>query len=70
MKWTFDVLNQQTKKNLSQLGEFYLKYNYKKVRCNHREAATKYLYKSAGRQNEPTLVNGIWLDYNELKLQY
>jgi hypothetical protein len=36
MKWTFDDSKPTNKKELEPVREFYLKYNYKKVRCNHR----------------------------------
>jgi hypothetical protein len=64
----FDVVNPTNKNNLSQLAEFYLKYNYKKsdVTIGKQLLTTSFINLQDGRMR-PTLVNGIWIDYNEIQ---
>jgi hypothetical protein len=64
----FDVVNPTNKKNLSQLGELYLKYNYRKsdVTLGKQLLSTSFINLQDGRIR-PTLVNGIWLDFNEIQ---
>ena len=64
----FDIQNPSNKDNLSRLEELYLKYNYKNSTINLGKQLlnTSFINLQDGRMR-PTEVNGIWVDYNEIK---
>jgi hypothetical protein len=64
----FDILNPTNKNNLSRLEELYLKYNYKKsdITIGKQLLNTSFINLQDGRMR-PTEVNGIWVDFNEIK---
>jgi hypothetical protein len=64
----FDIQNPSNKDNLSRLEELYLKYNYKNstITLGKQLLNTSFINLQDGRMR-PTEVNGIWLDFNEIK---
>ncbi|WP_338648291.1 OprD family outer membrane porin [Flavobacterium sp. KS-LB2] len=64
----FDIQNPSNKDNLSRLEELYLKYNYKNstITLGKQLLNTSFINLQDGRMR-PTEVNGIWVDYNEIK---
>lgn len=64
----FDLQNISSKGNLSRLEELYLKYNYKNsnVTFGKQLLNTSFINLQDGRMR-PTEVDGIWIDFNELK---
>ena len=64
----FDMQNPSNKDNLSRLEELYLKYNYKNstVTLGKQLLNTFFINLQDGRMR-PTEVNGIWVDFNEIK---
>ena len=64
----FDIQNPSNKDNLSRLEELYLKYNYKNstVTLGKQLLNTFFINLQDGRMR-PTEVNGIWVDFNEIK---
>jgi len=64
----FDILNPTNKNNLSRVEELYLKYNFKNsdITIGKQLLNTSFINLQDGRMR-PTEVNGIWIDYNELK---
>jgi hypothetical protein len=64
----FDIQNPSNKDNLSRLEELYLKYNYKNstVTLGKQFLNTSFINLQDGRMR-PTAVNGIWVDFNEIK---
>ena len=64
----FDIQNPSNKDNLSRLEELYLKYNYKNstVTLGKQLLNTSFINLQDGRMR-PTEVNGIWVDFNEIK---
>ena len=64
----FDIQNPSNKNNLSRLEELYLKYNYNNstVRFGKQLLNTSFINLQDGRMR-PTEVNGIWIDFNEIK---
>ena len=64
----FDIQNPSNKHNLSRLEELYLKYNYQNstITLGKQLLNTSFVNLQDGRMR-PTEVNGIWVDYNEIK---
>ncbi|RTZ06295.1 hypothetical protein [Flavobacterium sp. GSP6] len=64
----FDFQNVSSKGNLSRLEELFLKYNYKNsnVTLGKQLLNTSFINLQDGRMR-PTEVDGIWIDFNELK---
>lgn len=64
----FDFQNASSKGNLSRLEELYLKYNYKNstITLGKQLLNTSFINLQDGRMR-PTEVDGIWIDFNELK---
>jgi hypothetical protein len=64
----FDIQNPSNKDNLSRLEELYLKYNYKNstITLGKQLLNTSFINLQDGRMR-PTEVNGIWVDFNEIK---
>lgn len=64
----FDIQNTSNKGNLSRLEEFYLKYNYRNstVTIGKQLLNTSFINLQDGRMR-PTEVDGIWVDFNEIK---
>jgi hypothetical protein len=64
----FDVLNPTNKNNLSRLEELYLKYNFKNsdITIGKQLLNSSFINLQDGRMR-PTEVNGIWIDFNEIK---
>jgi hypothetical protein len=64
----FDLQNPTNKNNLSRLEELYLKYNFKNsdITIGKQLLNTSFINLQDGRMR-PTEVNGIWIDFNEIK---
>jgi hypothetical protein len=64
----FDIQNPTDKNDLSRLEELYLKYNYKNsdITIGNQLLNTSFINMQDGRMR-PTEVNGIWIDFNEIK---
>lgn len=64
----FDIQNPSSKDNLSRLEELYLKYNFKNsnITLGKQLLNTSFINLQDGRMR-PTVVDGIWIDFNELK---
>jgi hypothetical protein len=64
----FDILNPTNKNNLSRVEELYLKYNFKNsdITIGKQLLNTSFINLQDGRMR-PTEVNGIWIDFNEIK---
>lgn len=66
----FDINNPDEKENLSRLEELYLKFNFKKstFTLGKQLLNSSFINLQDGRMR-PTEVAGIWVDFNELKIQ-
>jgi hypothetical protein len=64
----FDIQNPTNKDDLSRLEELYINYNYKNsnITLGQQLLNTSFINLQDGRMR-PTEVNGIWLDFNELR---
>lgn len=64
----FDLQNPTNKNNLSRLEELYIKYNFKNsdITMGKQLLNTSFINLQDGRMR-PTEVDGIWIDFNELK---
>ena len=64
----YDVQQPASKRNLNRFEELYLKYNYKKSKiiAGRQFINTPFINLQDGRMR-PTVVQGIWLEINELK---
>ena len=63
----FDIQNPSNKNNLSRLEELYVKYNFKNsnITLGKQLLNTSFINLQDGRMR-PTVVDGIWIDFNEL----